>query len=220
MKVRIWFFGLEPYTEVEMAKRVEMMSQVSSHTKVSAERTLSGSWLKQQLGRLNFSSFVSSQVHRWKIRILVVMILLPLSALCASDSVQFPDGFRRWIQVEIGAILPGTDPKLTSEEGMHHIFANQKATDAYTSGDFPDGSIIVYELREAQETAGDVIEGDRKRVDVMIKDSTLYQGTGGWRFERFWGADEVQNVVHDSGTSCFQCHSKANTHGFVFSRLH
>lgn len=203
-----------------MAKRVEMMSRASSLTKAPTEGILRGSGLKSQLGRLNFSSIVSSQVHCWKVMIPVVMILLPLSAFCASGSVQFPDGFQRWVRVEIGVILPGTDPKLTSEEGIHHIFANQKATDAYTSGDFPDGSIIVYELREAQETGGDVIEGDRKRVDVMIKDSTLYQRTGGRRFERFWGADQVQNVVHDSGTSCFQCHSKASTHGFVFSRFH
>ena len=63
-----------------------------------------------------------------------------------------------------------------------------------------------------------IFEGDRKRVDLMIKDSNL-KSTGGWRFERFWGNDRAQNAVPDSGTSCFQCHSKANAHGFVFSQL-
>ena len=101
---------------------------------------------------------------------------------------------------------------------MHHIFANQKAVDGYASGDFADGSIIVYELRQAQQKNGVIFEGERKRVDVMIKDPSL-KGTGGWRFERFWGADQTQNALRDSGTACFQCHSKASTHGFVFSKL-
>jgi cytochrome P460 len=143
--------------------------------------------------------------------------ILFLSTLYAAEPVQFPDSFRRWVHVGTGVILPGANPKLMSEEGMHHIFANEKATTGYPSGDFSDGSIIVYELREAHQNNGVISEGDRKRVDVMIKDSSL-KDTGGWRFERFWGNDQTQNVIHDSGTSCFQCHSKANAHGFVFSQ--
>ena len=70
------------------------------------------------------------------------------------------------------SLLPG-GPLPESEQGMHHIFANQKAIDGYTSGDFADGSIIVYELREAQQKNGVIFEGERRRVDVMIKDSRL-----------------------------------------------
>jgi hypothetical protein len=54
-------------------------------------------------------------------------LVLPLSALSAVDSVQFSDTFRRRVHVGTGVILPGANPQLTSEEGMHHIFANQKA---------------------------------------------------------------------------------------------
>jgi hypothetical protein len=144
----------------------------------------------------------------------------PRSAFHAAKSLQYPDNFRLWVHVGTGVIMPGANPQLMSEEGMHHIFANQKAVDGYASGDFPDGSIIVYELREAQQKNGVIFEGDRKRVDVMIKDASLYKSTGGWRFERFWADDRTQDAVRDSGMSCFQCHSKANTHGFVFSQLH
>jgi hypothetical protein len=121
--------------------------------------------------------------------------------------------------VGTGVIMPGTNAKMSAEEGMHHIFANDKAVDGYASGSFTDGSMIVYELREAQQKNGVIFEGERKRVDVMIKDSRLYKDTGGWRFERFWGADQMRNAIQDSGASCFQCHSKANMHGFVFSNL-
>jgi hypothetical protein len=160
------------------------------------------------------------KVDRAILMLLACAVLLPQNALRADDSAQFPDTFRRWVHVGTGVILPGANPKLMSEEGMHHIFANEKAVEGYASGDFADGSIVVYELRDAQQKNGVIFEGERKRVDVMIKDSSLYKNTGGWRFERFWGTDQAQNAVHDTGTSCFQCHSKANAHGFVFSQLH
>jgi Cytochrome P460 len=136
-----------------------------------------------------------------------------------AESVQYPENFRRWVHVGTGVIMPG-GPIPESEQGMHHIFANQKAIDGYSSGDFADGSIIVYELREAQQKNGVIFEGERRRVDVMIKDSSLDKRSGGWRFERFMGNDQSQDAVHDSGTSCFECHTNAKSHGFVFSQLH
>lgn len=153
--------------------------------------------------------------------ILLALAVLSLSLLYAvAADVQFPDNFRRWVHVGTGVILPGTNPQLKSEEGMHHIFANEKAVAGYASGDFTDGSTIVYELREAQQKNGVIFEGERRRVDVMIKDSSHDATTGGWRFERFWGNDPTQNAVQDSGASCFACHSNAKAHGFVFSQLH
>lgn len=143
---------------------------------------------------------------------------LTCSALCASEPVQYPRNFRNWILAGTGVIMPG-GPIPESEHGIHRIFANQKAADGYASGDFADGSIIVYELRHAQEKSGMIFEGERRRVDVMIKDSRLYKSTGGWRFERFWGNDETQDALNGSGTACFQCHSKADTHGLVFSQM-
>jgi hypothetical protein len=142
-----------------------------------------------------------------------------LSVFYGAESVQYPENFRRWVHVGTGVILPG-GPLPESEQGMHHIFANPKAVDGYASGDFADGAVIVYELREAQQKGGVIFEGERRRVDVMIKDSTLYKSTGGWRFERFFGNDQTQDAVHDSRTSCFECHANAKTHGFVFSQLH
>jgi len=103
---------------------------------------------------------------------------------------------------------------------MHHVFANPTAANAYAKGDFPDGSVLVYELRDAQQKDGVISEGERRRVDVMIKDSTLYKSTGGWRFERFFGDQHTENAIRDSGNSCFACHSKAGEHGLVFSRIH
>lgn len=151
--------------------------------------------------------------------LLPAVTLLLVGTVYAAESIQYPDGFRLWVHVGTGVILPGGDSQLKSEEGMHHTFANQSAADGYPSGQFPDGSMIVYELREAQQKNGVIVEGDRKRLDVMIKDSRHYADTGGWKFERFWGTDQAKDAIHDSGVSCFQCHAKAAAHGSVFSQF-
>ncbi len=134
------------------------------------------------------------------------------AAFHAAEPVQFPDGFRRWVHVGTGVIVPGTSPQLQSEEGMHHVFANPKAAAGYASGAFADGSVVVYELREFTRRDGVIVEGDRKRLDVMIKDARRYPETGGWRFERFWKENRTEDAVHQAGTECFQCHLKARAH--------
>jgi len=151
-------------------------------------------------------------------RIVLFWAALSLTIVSAAEPAQYPDSFRRWVHVGTGVIQSG-GPAPESEQGMHHIFANPKAVDGYASGVFPDGSVIVYELREAQQKNGVLFEGERRRVDVMIRDSARYKNTGGWRFERFMGNQQTQDAVADSGASCFQCHSRAASHGFVFSRL-
>jgi hypothetical protein len=151
--------------------------------------------------------------------VLISLAVLTLTLLHSDEGVQYPDGFRRWVHVGTGVILPGTNPQLKNEEGMHHVFANPKAAEAYAGGDFPDGSVIVYELRETQQSDGVMTEGPRRRVDVMIKNSNSNKSTGGWRFERFFGDQQTENAIHDSGASCFSCHSKADKHGFVFSQI-
>lgn len=149
---------------------------------------------------------------------MVLAMIFSSGLIYGADSVQYPDNFRRWVHVGTGVIMPGGSMP-ESEQGMHHIFANSKAAEAYTSGSFPDGSIVVYELRENQQKNGVIFEGNRRRVDVMIKDSRLYKETGGWRFERFMDNDGSQNVIQDGGASCFACHSNSKGHGFVFSQM-
>ena len=160
----------------------------------------------------------SSIVRRWA-RIMLSLTILSLSTLYAAELIQYPDNFRRWVHVGTGVILPG-GALPESEQGMHHIFANAKAVEGYASGNFSDGSVIVYELRVAQQNNGVIFEGDRRRVDVMIKDSDKYKDTGGWHFERFYGNDQAKDAISGSETSCYTCHTQAKTHGFVFSQLH
>lgn len=144
-----------------------------------------------------------------KVMLFTTAALLAVGVIYAAESVHYPDGFRRWVHVRTGM----------NKEEVHHVFANQEAVKGYPSGNFPDGSIIVFEVRAIHQTGDEIGEGERRRVDVMIKDSSHYASTGGWRFERFMGTDQLQDVIHDGGVSCSQCHAQVSAHGGVFSRL-
>jgi len=130
----------------------------------------------------------------------------------------FPRDFRNWVHVK-SAIITSGHPAAQTEGGIHHIYANAKAVEGYASGQFADGSAIVYELLEANEKDGVISEGARRRVDLMVKDSVRYQSTGGWGFQRFKAASEVSEPGGADQKTCFDCHSRAREHGFVFSRI-
>ena len=60
--------------------------------------------------------------------------------------------------------------------GIHHIYANPAAERGYRSKPFADGSVIVFELLEAQEGGNAIQEGARKVVGVMHKDGETLRG--------------------------------------------
>jgi hypothetical protein len=71
----------------------------------------------------------------------------------------------------------------------------------------------------SQEQGGIISEGERRRVDIMSKDTAHNPQTGGWRFSRFMGSDESNELVKDAGGNCFACHSRAAAHADVFSQI-
>ena len=111
-------------------------------------------------------------------------------------------------------------PAFASEGGIHHIYANAKALEGYETGKFPDGSMIVYDLLEIKEVAGNTIEGPTRRVDVMVKQSELYRTTGGWEFMSFPGGNPANGkLTVERQAACGACHAKRNDHDFVFSEF-
>ena len=132
---------------------------------------------------------------------------------------QFPAEFRRWAHVKSVLVGPQSGAFAT-EGGIHHIYANEKALQGYDTGKFPDGSIIVYDLLETKEVAGNTIEGSTRRVDVMVKDSERYRATGGWEFMSFPKGDPSDGTLSpDRQATCSACHAKRKDHDFVFSEF-
>lgn len=150
---------------------------------------------------------------------LLITFVSTLPQRAAPDAtVSYPDGYRKW--VHIGTTLVGPQsPFFASSGGIHHIYANDQAMKGYETGKFPDGAILVFDLLDTKELNGATIEGPRKRIDVMLKDTQRFPGTGGWGFERFLGDGQSNpTLTEEKKTLCFNCHEKSKAQDFVFSK--
>jgi len=137
----------------------------------------------------------------------------------SGDQAEFPRDFRTWAHVKTMLIGPQS-PSFATDGGFHHIYANEKALQGYQTGKFPDGSILVYDLLEAKESAGYMNEGPTRRIDVMMKQSETYGATGGWHFMSFPGGDPTGGkLTAERQASCAACHAKRKDHDSVFSEF-
>jgi hypothetical protein len=135
------------------------------------------------------------------------------------DATQFPKEFRKWAHVKSVLVGPQS-AAFATEGGIHHIYANEKALEGYETGKFPDGSVIVYDLLETKEVAGNTIEGPTRRVDVMVKQSQLYRATTGWEFMSFPSGNPADGkLTVERQATCAACHAKRNDHDSVFSEF-
>lgn len=150
----------------------------------------------------------------------IVILAWVLNLLAATDgAVAYPLGYRDWAHVKSASVDPKS-PAAGRYGGLHHIYANEKAMEGYRTGQFPDGSVIVFDLLETRETSGTTTEGPRKFIDVMAKDSQRYAETGGWGFEEFTGDSPTDRALTaQAKTDCYKCHARQKDHGFVFSTL-
>lgn len=140
-----------------------------------------------------------------------------LPALADDTAVPYPDGYRDWHHLKSMLIEEG-HPLFGAFGGIHHIYANPAALTGYRSGRFPDGSVIVFDLLEAQSGGNAVTEGPRKVVGVMHKDAKKYAATGGWGYEGFAGGDKSKRAVGaDAATACHACHQAQKATDYVFS---
>ena len=160
-------------------------------------------------------------MRKAELMLLPVVVLVFNFALTAQvdETPSFPKEFRKWAHVKSVLVGPQSSAFAT-EGGIHHIYANDKALEGYGSGKFPDGSVIVYDLLETKEVAGNTIEGQTRRVDVMIKQSERYASTGGWGFMSFSRNDQTNgNLTAARQATCADCHIHRKDHDFVFSEF-
>lgn len=130
--------------------------------------------------------------------------------------VNYPEGYRQWIHIKSMIIQEG-HPLYDSFGGIHHIYANSKAFKAMkTKKSFPDGAVIVFDLLEAKTENNAIVEGNRKVVGVMQKNTKKFKETGGWGFEGFSG-NTKERIVKNPKTECFNCHESMKDTDYVFS---
>jgi len=141
------------------------------------------------------------------------------TAVLAADAlrVDYPAGYRSWHHVKSMVIEPG-HPLYGAFGGIHHLYANPAAVQGYRTGRFPDGAVIVFDLLEAKRDGNAVVEGARKILGVMQRDSRRFTATGGWGFEGFGGGNPTDRKVGaDAKGACFACHESQAGPDFVFS---
>jgi len=129
--------------------------------------------------------------------------------------VPYPSGFRKWAHVKSAVILEG-HPTFKKYGGYHHIYANEKAMLGFTTGTFPDGSQIVFDVLDMKTENSGIAEGERKFIDVMYKDARFSE-TGGWGYDEFEANSETRAKI--DAIACYNCHLNRQKQGYVFSSL-
>ena len=108
--------------------------------------------------------------------------------------------------------------KSATSGGMHNVSVNAVGLPALKKGIvFPDKTIFVSDLHEFTVSDGSFIEGGRKVLALMVKDTKKYATTGGWGFQAWAGGDPKKPVVTDATKQCFTCHEPQKAHDYVFS---
>ena len=147
---------------------------------------------------------------------LLLAVTIAGSAIGA-DTVPYPENFRSWSHVKSGVIGP-QHKSFASSGGLHHIYANKEAMTGYRTSKFPEQSVIVFEWLEWNEKDGAFLEGPRRQVDVMVKDSQRYQSTGGWGFQRFVKDSKTELAESPTPQVCFACHNQLKKDDLVLSK--
>jgi hypothetical protein len=151
---------------------------------------------------------------------LAAVVLLANAGAEDASRVPFPDGYRTWFHVKSATTNEG-NPAFARFGGIHHIYANPLAVKGFESGDFADGSVIVFDLLEfTTQPNQTTTEGARRHVDVMAKDRVRFKDTGGWGFEEFKPATGKAGVLsNEAAQACFKCHAGRKEQGGVFSSI-
>jgi len=150
--------------------------------------------------------------------LLVLMLALSNSGFAEGVDAPYPEGYRSWFHVKTMLIEPGH--KLENPfQGIHHVYANEKALEGLKTGTYSNGSVFAFDLLKYSEEDLTIQEGNRKLLGIMHKNSDKYSSTGGWGFEGFAGSSKTERLVQDGGKSCYACHTSVKKTGYVFSQL-
>ena len=152
-------------------------------------------------------------------------ILLSMGALptvSAGDEVPFPNGFRDWFVVN-SMIVTKDSPISAQIGGLHIIYVNATGLATLKKGGpfpYPDGTVFADDVHDFSMKDGSYVEGAKKAVTTMVKDSKKYATTGGWGFQVWAGGDPSKPLVPDAAhalPACFACHTQQQSQDFTFS---
>jgi hypothetical protein len=155
-----------------------------------------------------------------KLRLLSATLVLLAAATfpaAPADDLKPPSGYRQWFHVNT-MIVDKASPLFKDLGGMHNVYLNAAGLDALKKDKpYPNKSMFLTDLHEFTVTDGSYVEGARKALAVMVKDSKKYASTGGWGFQLWEGGDPKKPLVTDAAKQCFECHQPRKDHDYVYS---
>ena len=149
----------------------------------------------------------------------VLLALGSVSAAIGPPALEIPAGFRHWYFVN-SMIITKDSPRFRSIDGLHHIYVNDIGLPRLMKGGstpYPDGTLFVDDVRDVSLVDGAFLQGGRKAIPVMLKDSKKYASTGGWGFQAWAGGDPKKPLVTDAVKGCFECHVPQKANDYTFS---
>jgi Cytochrome P460 len=160
------------------------------------------------------------QVRSHKFRLItmtIAAVAVTTIAAESADDLKVPTGYRNWFHVNT-MIVDKASPLFNDLGGMHNVYANPAAVAALKKGGpYPNGSQFVTDLHDFTITDGSYVEGARKGVATMVKDSRKYGSTGGWGFQFWVEGDAKKPAVTDATKQCFACHEPQKSKDYVYS---
>ena len=142
-------------------------------------------------------------------------------ATAAETPVPYPDGFRFVDRREVAGRRPSprivsqprrTPSLLREREGRRRI-SHRDVSRRRNRG----RRSRVHEGGRGTAT-GLLLEGERRFLDVMVKDAQRYKSTGGWGYDHFDRDDKTSRLTDAERGTCAACHAKAPA-DHVFSHI-
>jgi hypothetical protein len=139
----------------------------------------------------------------------------------ASGALLRPADYERWIAVGASLGLSyagGSSP----HEAFHQVFIAPHAFDAFRkTGTFPEGTLLVLELREAGRRVlparGGLFAGERVGVEAAVKDTRATPE--GWAYYSF-GDGSRDTARPFPASACFSCHNAHAGTDNVFTQFY
>jgi len=149
-------------------------------------------------------------------------ITWPSHVVSESGQISFPTKFLEW--PTLGAWSTADEKGVAN--GMHQVYASPGAAEIFKAkGQFPDGTILVKEVRGAAtaklSTGAASYATDKNVWFVMIKDkNNRFPGNAlwgdGWGWALFEAKDPLKQVATDYKKDCLECHIPAKANDWIY----
>jgi hypothetical protein len=129
------------------------------------------------------------------------------ASFTADGKMEFPKDYRTWVYLSSGMDMVYTEGGGGQMHAFDNVFVDPASYAAFRqTGTWPDRTVLVLEIRGAQEHAsinkGGRSQSNRLAVEVHVKDTGRFQG--GWGFFGFNG--EKPAALIPQTAACYACH--------------